>query len=101
MTDTAEQPLPTLVDVTPQPGRRVRTPDGSLLPEGYVLRGEPRSPYWLRAEKAGDVALAAHQPEPEAVPAEEPAASPPAPVEPPLPADPAPPASEKPGRQKF
>lgn len=55
-------PIPTHVDVTPQPGRRVRTPDGDLLPEGHVLRGEPRSPYWLRKEFDRDVVLTAHDP---------------------------------------
>ena len=55
-------PIPTHVDVTPQPGRRVRTPDGDLLPEGHVLRGEPRSAYWLRKEIDGDVALTPHDP---------------------------------------
>nr|WP_047578353.1 DUF2635 domain-containing protein [Methylobacterium sp. ZNC0032] len=67
MSDAAEkqteQPIPALVDVTPQKGRRVRTPDGSLLPEKHILRGEPRSPYWIRAELDGDVKLSAHQPE--------------------------------------
>lgn len=55
-------PIPTHVDVTPQPGRRVRTPDGDLLPEGHVLRGEPRSAYWLRKKIDGDVALTPHDP---------------------------------------
>jgi hypothetical protein len=91
MSDAAEkqteQPIPALVDVTPQKGRRVRTPDGSLLPEKHVLRGEPRSPYWLRAEIDGDVKLSPHQPE---------SAESAAPPAPPLEA----PASEKPGRTK-
>lgn len=97
MTDSAEkptvQPIPTVVDVTPQPGRRVRTPDGSLLPADHVLRGEPRSPYWIRAELDGDVKLTPH--DPSAV-----AAAPAAPAEaaPPPPAAEAP--SEKPGRSK-
>lgn len=94
MTDAAEQPLPTLVDVTPQPGRRVRTPDGALLPVDHILRGEARSPYWLRAERDGDVSLTPHQPEAEAAPAAEPA--PPA-----SPIEPAPPTPEKPVRQKL
>lgn len=89
MTDAAEkpteQPIPSFVDVTPEAGRRVRTPDGSLLPVGHVLRGEPRSPYWIRAQQDGDVMLTPHQPET----AEPSPPAPPAAVEP-----------EKPGRLK-
>lgn len=65
-TATAEEALPPAVDVKPRKGRRVRTPDGSLLPDGHILRGEPRSPYWLRLERDGDVRLTAHVPEAEA-----------------------------------
>lgn len=56
-------PLPTAVDVTPVAGRRVRTQDGSLLPENHILRGEPRSAYWLRLERDGDVTLKPHEPQ--------------------------------------
>lgn len=65
-TTGAEDTLPTAVDVTPRKGRRVRTPDGALLPEGHILRGEPRSPYWLRLERDRDVKLTPHAPEAEA-----------------------------------
>ncbi|MDP3407238.1 DUF2635 domain-containing protein [Bosea sp. (in: a-proteobacteria)] len=61
-------PTATLVDVRPQPGRRVRDQEGSLLPETHILRGVPRSTYWLRLERDGDVTLAAHEPEIEAEP---------------------------------
>ncbi len=55
-------PTVTLVDVRPQAGRRVRDQEGSLLPETHILRGVPRSAYWLRLERDGDVTLAAHEP---------------------------------------
>ncbi|MFC5505152.1 DUF2635 domain-containing protein [Bosea massiliensis] len=58
-------PTATLVDVRPQAGRRVRDQEGSLLPETHILRGVPRSAYWLRLERDGDVTLAAHEPEAE------------------------------------
>lgn len=64
-TASAEDALPTAVDVRSRKGRRVRTPDGSLLPEGHILCGEPRSPYWLRLERDGDVKLTPHVPEAE------------------------------------
>eukprot|EP01036_Dinobryon_divergens_P019362 gene19362-biopygen17029 len=54
-------PTATLVDVCPQAGRRVRDQEGSLLPETHILRGVPRSAYWLRLERDGDVTLAAHE----------------------------------------
>lgn len=56
--------LPDYVDVTPKPGRRVRTETGALLPETHVLRGVARSSYWLRLQRDGDVQLAPHQPAP-------------------------------------
>lgn len=56
-------PTATLVDVRPQPGRRVRDQEGSLLPETHILRGVPRSAYWLRLERDGDVELTVHVPE--------------------------------------
>lgn len=65
-----EKALPALVDVSPAKGRRIRTQGGSLLPEGHVLRGEPRSAYWLRLQRDRDVELSAHQPAVEAKPAE-------------------------------
>lgn len=79
MTDT-----PNLVDVRPQPGRRVRDTEGSLLPETHILRGVVRSAYWLRLERDRDVELTLHVPDEAAVPAAE--AAPPAPTDlPPLP----------------
>lgn len=56
---------PEFVDVTPEPGRRVRIETGELLPEGHVLRGVPRSSFLLRLERDGDVKLSPHQAEPE------------------------------------
>lgn len=57
-----------LVDIRPQPGRRVRDQEGSLLPETHVLRGVPRSAYWLRLERDGDVILSEHRPDGELLP---------------------------------
>lgn len=82
-------PTTTLVDVRPQPGRRVRDQQGAILPETHILRGVERSTFWLRAERDGDVKLTTHVPEAEPAPAVDPAPAelePPAPVElPPLP----------------
>lgn len=88
----SDNTIPALVDVTPQPGRRVRDQQGALLPETHILRGVSRSPYWLRAERDGDVKLTEHVPEAEPAPAVDPTPpalvmpEPPTPVElPPLP----------------
>ncbi len=80
MTDsvTAAAP-PAFVDVAAQPGRRVRDQEGALLPENHILRGVPRTPYWLRLERDGDVMLTAHDPDAGAAAA--PATDVPAPVD--------------------
>jgi hypothetical protein len=69
MTESAVSPTPpALVDVAAAPGCRVRDQQGALLPEGHILRGVPRSAFWLRLERDGDVALTAHQPDAVAAP---------------------------------